>query len=51
MRSCPRDIHMKILRGMECSDGEYTPLIYRPWFMITLGVLWFVFLIILACCE
>ena len=51
MRSCPRHLHIRMLRNMECSDGEYTPLIYRPWFMITLGVLWFVSLIILACAE
>lgn len=44
MRSCPRDLHIKILREMECSDGGYTPLLYRTWFIVTL-------LIILLVCS
>ena len=51
MRSCPRELHIKILRGMECSDGGYTPLLYRPWFMALLVGLWIVSLIILAVAE
>jgi hypothetical protein len=51
MRSCPRHLHIKMLRGMECSDGGYTPLLYRPWFMTMLLVLWVVLIIVAATAE
>lgn len=51
MRSCPRHLHIKMLREMECSDGGYTPLLYRPWFMTTLLMLWVVLIIVAAIAE
>ena len=48
MRNCPKRIYMKVLREMECSNGGYTPLLYRPWFMTLLLVAWVVWLIIVS---
>ena len=48
MRNCPKRIYMKVLREMECSNGGYTPLLYRPWFMTLLLVVWVVWLMIVS---
>ena len=49
MRSCSRRLHLKMLKGSAYSDNEYinedyTPLVYRPWFI----VLYIVTLLVLA---
>lgn len=48
MRSCSRKTNLRMLKGMGYSDVDYDPLLYRPWFMFTMLILWITSLIILA---
>lgn len=52
MRSCPRHIHIRMLRGGtgldEHSEYKWYHVINETWFMVTLLIIWLVCLIILA---
>ena len=51
MRSCPKNIHIRMLRGEtghEYNEHKWYHIIQETWFMVTLFIIWSVCLIALA---
>lgn len=50
MRSCPRQIHIRMLKGIGIgySNKDDTPLLYRTWFMTMLLIIWVACLVVLS---
>ena len=45
MRNCSRHLHIKILKRGGYSNEEYTPLLFKPWFILLLLALWIILII------
>ena len=42
MRDCPKHLHIKILKNSGYSNEEYTPLLFKSWFILLLLILWII---------